>query len=624
MMRRFSIRIQILALGMVFVLLMAASGVLSWKMQNAVSRDVHFTFDVVRQNELIAWVREDLEQARVDILRTQAGQEGAFDSLIGNLAEVTRDISASEGTFNEPWSQRARRLDYHERFEGLRADVATLSDDLLTIAGSRAERAFANLEIAPLYERLVAVIAEVDEMQEVVRMQTKVTEDETLEAVEQGQWLLAVSLAVVTATSFLLVMVFGRVLATPFKTAATSVNRLAEGDYAAEIGGTEYGDEAGMIARNLEELRDKLRAGDDEAARERVTNERRTALFRALGDAMGGLSQGRVDARIDTSEWSDLGESYEAICNDFNALSEKIGDLVSSLRDSSDMVQRNSQELSSMSTEMSRRSEVQAATLEESAAALEEMSSSVRAAAERAEEADQRAGAGRRRAEEGGAVMERALTAMSSIAASSDQITQIIGVIDDIAFQTNLLALNAGVEAARAGESGKGFSVVASEVRSLAQRASESAREIKALVSNSSQQVKDGGHLVEQTGETLSDIVRYVTEVSDMVGEIASAAKEQAAGLQEINVGVAELDKVTQQNAAMVGETSSASQQLSSEADRLTSQINRFMGAETGALEEVTPVTAPIGELDVPPPPAVSETAMKRAVGDNAAMWEDF
>lgn len=623
MMRRFSIRIQILALGMVFVLLLAVSGVLSWNMQNTVARDVHFTFDVIKQNELIAWVREDLEQARADLLRSDAGQEGGFDSLIGNLAEVTRDIAASEGVFNAPESDRARRLDFHERFAGVSADVAALSADLQTAVGTRAERAFADLDIAPFYERLVTVIAEVDSMQEVVRTQTLVTEDETIDAVEQSQWLLAVSLAGVTAISFLLVVIFGRMLATPFKTAATSVDRLAEGDYDTEIGGTAYGDEAGMIARNLEQLRDKLRASDDEAARERVTNERRTALFRALGAAMGGLSQGRVESRLDTSEWSDLGESYEAICSDFNELSEQIGDLISSLRDSSDMVQRNSQELSSMSTEMSRRSEVQAATLEESAAALEQMSSSVRAAAERAEEADQRAGAGRRRAEEGGAVMERALTAMSSIAASSDQITQIIGVIDDIAFQTNLLALNAGVEAARAGESGKGFSVVASEVRSLAQRASESAREIKALVSNSSQQVKDGGQLVEQTGETLSDIVRYVTEVSDMVGEIASAAKEQAAGLQEINVGVAELDKVTQQNAAMVGETSSASQQLSSEADRLTSQLNRFMGAETGALEEVTPVTAPIGELEVPPP-AISEAPMKRAVGDNATMWEEF
>jgi len=140
-MRRFSIRIQILALGMVFVLLLAVSGVLSWNMQNTVARDVHFTFDVIKQNELIAWVREDLEQARADLLRSDAGQEGAFDSLIGNLAEVTRDIAASEGVFNAPESDRARRLDFHERFTAVSADVAALSADLRDIAGTRAERA---------------------------------------------------------------------------------------------------------------------------------------------------------------------------------------------------------------------------------------------------------------------------------------------------------------------------------------------------------------------------------------------------------------------------------------------------------------------------------------------------
>ncbi|MBR9840729.1 MAG: HAMP domain-containing protein [Rhodobacteraceae bacterium] len=623
-MRRFSIRIQILALGMIFVLLLAVSGVLSWTVQSKVAHEVTLTFDVFKQNELIARVREDMEQARLDLLRIARAEEGSVDSMLGNLGEITRDIGNEVHFFRETESGAAARPEFADRLEAVAAGIAAIAVEVTETAGESG-RGFLGVNIRPLYDKMNEQIAAVDEIQEVVRVQAIATEQTSQASVSQSKTVLAASLIAVTAVSFVLVLVFGRLLARPVNDVAGAVQRIARGDYVSEVSGTQHGDEAGAIARSLEELRDALGRAEAADSREKAVNARRMALFDALGGAMGGLSQGRLDERLDASEWGDLGESYKKICDDFNGLSEKIGDLMDSLRESADLVQRNSRELSNMSTEMSRRSEVQAATLEESAAALEEMSSSVRAAAERADDADRRVVDGRRRAEEGGAIMERALAAMSSIAASSDQITQIISVIDDIAFQTNLLALNAGVEAARAGESGKGFSVVASEVRSLAQRASESAREIKTLVSNSSQQVKDGGQLVEQTGATLSDIVRYVTEVSEMVGEIAVAAKEQAAGLQEINVGVAELDKVTQQNAAMVGETSAASQQLSSEAQRLTSQLNRFSGGDGYVeLEEVTPVSAPIEEFGPAPDSASAPRPQRRAANGDAAMWEDF
>ncbi|MGR3375287.1 methyl-accepting chemotaxis protein [Salipiger abyssi] len=622
-MRRFSIRIQVLALGMVFVSLLLVSGVLSWNVQSGLARDVRYAFDMFKQNQLISMIREDLEQARVDLLRIGDGDKDARDSLLGNLDEVTRDVAERAQLFIETESPRAYRPDFHEELQDISAFVDLVKDDTRALPEADSVTPFQmHIALSALYEQLNAQIGRIDIMQESLRSETVKIEAIAETSVTDSMTMLTVSLGVVTAISFGLVLVFGRVLSRPFQTVAQVVQRIASADYESEIPGTEYGDEAGIISQSLQDLSAKLLRAEQAEGKERIANDRRIALFEALGSAMGALAQGRVDERLDPSEWHELGASYEEICRDFNDLSEQIGDLISSLRDSAQMVQRNSQELSNMSTEMSRRSEVQAATLEESAAALEQMSGSVQAAAARADEADKRVGDGRRRAEEGGAVMDRALAAMSSIAASSDQITQIIGVIDDIAFQTNLLALNAGVEAARAGESGKGFSVVASEVRSLAQRASESAREIKALVSNSSQQVKDGGQLVEQTGETLSDIVRHVTEVSDMVAEIASAAKEQAAGLQEINVGVAELDKVTQQNAAMVGETSSASQQLSSEADRLTAQLNRFMSADGAELDEVTPVSAPIEELAVAPAP--EPAPMKRAVGENTTLWEDF
>ncbi|GGG80678.1 hypothetical protein GCM10011415_32610 [Salipiger pallidus] len=629
MIKKFPIRIQIMALGMAFALLILASGILSWSVQSRVARDIQLAFDRVVQNETIALIREDMEQARVNVMEFAAGDQNAVESMVGNFKEVTDVIAQDLHKFTDPRVSTALREDYAEALLGVSARISDLSaraSELDWTSGQAPSTIQATAR--DIFQAIGVEIATVDDIQEVTRVTAVQTEDRTKESVSNSMTMLLLSLAGITAVSMLMVFFFGGVIARPLSRSAKDVEAISAGNYDIEISGTDRGDEAGVIARNLESLRESLRSADLADAKERAANDRRVALFGTLGKAMEHLSDGKFEDRIDPSEWQDLGQSYADICGDFNSLCEKIGDLILSLQDSAKMVQRSSQGLSQMSTEMSRRSEVQAATLEESAAALEQLSSSVKTAAENADAADKRAGDGRRRAEEAGEVMDRALQAMSSIATSSDQITQIIGVIDDIAFQTNLLALNAGVEAARAGESGKGFSVVASEVRSLAQRASESAREIKALVSNSSQQVKDGGQLVEQTGDSLADIVRYVSEVSGMVSEIASAAREQAAGVQEINVGVAELDKVTQQNAAMVGETSTASQQLSQEADRLTTQLANFSGSGVDGRQEVDPIAVPFEEIDDALPMAGSGQAavpMPQKVAVNSgAQWEDF
>ncbi|EPX86771.1 methyl-accepting chemotaxis protein [Salipiger mucosus] len=627
-MSRFSIRIQVFVLGMAFVLLLVVGGALSWRMQSGVVRDVAYANEVFRQNATVALIREDMEQARANGLEMAKGRKGAFESMLGNFGEVIEAVETDVHHFADPEDPRAARPKYVEILQRIGDGTSALRDVLRELPRE------GNLQLMPPTQRsleeidatLMQHIDRLDAMQEMLRTEVHETEVETLDSLEHAMTALLAAIAGVTTLSIAMVVGFGRILSRPLMRSAQSVRNIIAGDYTAPVPGVGRGDEVGEIARGLANLRDGLVAAEAADAETQRVGERRVALFDRLGQAMTSLSNGKLDERLDPDKWQDLGETYRQLCVDFNHLAENISGMVASLRDSANMVQRNSRELSSMSNEMSRRSEVQAATLEQSAAALEELSSSVTAAADRAEEADQRVGEGRRRAEEGGEVMSKALEAMSSIAASSDQITQIIGVIDDIAFQTNLLALNAGVEAARAGESGKGFSVVASEVRSLAQRASESAREIKALVSNSSQQVKEGGLLVEQTGATLSDIVRHVTEVSEMVAEIASGAKEQSAGLQEINVGVSELDKVTQQNAAMVGETSSASHQLQGEADRLTEQLNRFTGEAAPELEDITPVAAPVEAFagpDLAEAPAQLPRPMATAVGSDTN-WEDF
>lgn len=232
--------------------------------------------------------------------------------------------------------------------------------------------------------------------------------------------------------------------------------------------------------------------------------------------------------------------------------------------------------ISQSAEDLSQRTESQAATLEETAAALDELSASVTSAAEGARNVEQTVGDARDEAQASGQVVQSAVCAMTEIEQSSTHISQIIGVIDDIAFQTNLLALNAGVEAARAGEAGRGFAVVASEVRALAQRSSEAAMEIKNLISSSGTQVAKGVELVDKAGAALQNIMERVNHISLLVSDIARGAEEQSIGLQEINSGVIQLDQVTQQNAAMVQEATAASQLLTDDASMLTNLVSRF------------------------------------------------
>ncbi|TCM80974.1 methyl-accepting chemotaxis protein [Rhodovulum steppense] len=291
-----------------------------------------------------------------------------------------------------------------------------------------------------------------------------------------------------------------------------------------------------------------------------------------IAEGLRELSSGNLMHRVPSCNAPDI----DALGNAFNGAVEQLSVSISAVKEVSSAVERTATEVGQSSADLSHRTESQAATLEQTAAAIEELTSTVRAAADGAREVEVSANDAKSTAENGGKVVGDAIDAMSRIEKSSSQIAQIISVIDDIAFQTNLLALNAGVEAARAGDAGRGFAVVASEVRALAGRAAEAAREINTLIEESSKHVKTGVGLVGLAGDELQKIIQGVAGIHANISEISRGAAEQAITLNEINSGVSHLDSMTQQNAAMVEQSTAASQVLANDAGELARQVALF------------------------------------------------
>jgi len=298
-------------------------------------------------------------------------------------------------------------------------------------------------------------------------------------------------------------------------------------------------------------------------------------------EAIEKLSDGNLSARLE----NEMPGEFEELRADYNSAANQIATLVSSILDSAETILTETHNLNNASQELGKRTESQAASLEETAAAINQLAASVENAAEGARSAVNAVSEARSCSETGRQIIEKTISAMTDIADSSQQVAKITSVIDDIAFQTNLLALNAGVEAARAGESGRGFAVVASEVRALAQRSSEAAREIAGLIETSGQQVKDGVHLVNGSGASLTEIEQHVASVESQVREIASAASEQSLALGEITTAINQLDQLTQQNAAMFEESCAATQMLVSQANALADESGTFTVEDANAAD---------------------------------------
>ncbi len=323
------------------------------------------------------------------------------------------------------------------------------------------------------------------------------------------------------------------------------------------------------FATDITAIEHERRAGEAERAARAAEQAR---VVQAVAEGLRNLASGNLAARIAMP----FAGEYEQLRTDFNLAAGKLEDTMKSVLSATSGISTGAGEISQAADDLSKRTEQQAASLEETAAALEEITATVRKTAQNAKEASAIVSTAKSAAQDGGRVVESAIAAMSQIEQSSRQITDIIGVIDEIAFQTNLLALNAGVEAARAGDAGKGFAVVASEVRALAQRSSEAAREIKTLIKASGEHVGAGVKHVDESGHALKRIVDQVVEINALVTEMAQAAQQQSTGIEEVNTAVSQMDQVTQQNAAMVEQSTAAARNLATETAELSRLVSFF------------------------------------------------
>jgi methyl-accepting chemotaxis protein len=392
----------------------------------------------------------------------------------------------------------------------------------------------------------------------------------------------------------------------PLRALTGAMGELAKGNFDVVLPGLGRKDEVGEIAQAVEGFklkaeekaqleadatlrRQRAEAEAEAAAQAKAAAEQarlaeaqakksreQAQAFDALAEGLGKLSQGDLSFQLREG----FTDEYRQIKDDFNRAIAQLKETIGAISVSTSEVSSAATEIATATTDLSQRTEEQAASLEQTSASMEQISATVKKNAENAQQANQSAAGTRDVANRGGEVVSQAISAMSRIDESSRQISDIIGVIDEIARQTNLLALNAAVEAARAGDAGRGFAVVASEVRSLAQRSSQAAKDIKDLITTSNSQVKDGVELVNRAGESLKEIVASIESVVTVVSDIASASAEQAGGIDQVNKALSQMDEVTQQNSALVEQNAATAKNLQQQSAAMSRSVGVFRLAD--------------------------------------------
>jgi methyl-accepting chemotaxis protein len=492
----------------------------------------------------------------------------------GNISftEAADKVRQGSATLHQRWKAYSL-TEIHDEEEGLarkaEADMRTADErvgELQSILDRGDQAALDSFVRTKLYQNIDPVSESIAKL---VDLQLKIADRTGSDASATARVssylmmsLISAALAVLAASLYI---ISGKVV-TPIRRLANALPSLVTQNGEVEMPYLDQKNEIGEIARAVDAFRRAVIQNEQEKTLvvARVTD--------ALAEGLAALAQGDLTSQIA----GEFPHHYAKVRSDFNKAARSLHDALSQVAQAAAGINSGASGIRQASDDLSQRTEQQAASLEETAAALDEITSTVRSATEHVTSANVAVRGASDEAERSGDVVRRAVEAMGGIDRSSNEISEIISVIDGIAFQTNLLALNAGVEAARAGDAGKGFAVVASEVRALAQRSADAAKDVKARITASSAQVTAGVELVGEAGRALARIIAKIGEINGLMSVIAASADHQSTGLEQINIAVSEMDGVTQQNAAMVEQATAAARSLADEVASMMRQIGRF------------------------------------------------
>ena len=545
------------------LLAMATTSIVSQRTLN----DVAEMLGHDRRDKLVAVAALDTEtsdyrNAEATSILSQAPDEisAAEHEAITQAAGITKDVAFLEHSLKNPQARAA--------FGAFRSDwKAYLADSEQTLQFSHVNR---NADALASFRRSKTAFDQAsNDAGKLKSIQIGLMDTDMADAnatyTTSRDLSVGLSIAVIALAIGLLISLI-RGIARPLSSMTQALGKLAAGDLNVVVPVGDRRDEVGELAGAMVTFRDQL------ASAERAKQEQTALIVDSVGSGLDALANGDLTARIE----ADLTGPFAKLKDDFNNAMTSVSATLVAMNESAAGITNGASDIRQASDDLSQRTEQQAASLEETAAAMHEITTTVRETAANANRCNAVVLGARTDAEQSGEVVRRAVEAMNGIERSSNEISEIIAVIDGIAFQTNLLALNAGVEAARAGDAGKGFAVVASEVRALAQRSADAAKDVKSKIGASAQQVDAGVTLVGQAGEALTRITGRIGEISGLVSDIAAAAEQQAIGLQQVNTAVGEMDGVTQQNAAMVEEATAAARSLADETENMSRQVSRF------------------------------------------------